>query len=63
MKLYKIIIKTHGLFGIVMNIKYVLARSKERAKDIMFQYPEYNNDRDARIIEIIEVDINKEGII
>ena len=62
MKLYRFKIETY-YFGSVRKTMYVLASSEERAKDIVFQHPEYANDIDARIVEIVEVDMNKEGVI
>lgn len=40
MKLYRFRIETY-YFGSVRKMMYVLASSEERAKEIIFQHPEY----------------------
>lgn len=62
MKLYRFRIETYYC-GLIRKTMYVLASSKERAKDIVFQHPEYANDIDAEIVEIVEIDMNKEGVL
>lgn len=62
MNLYKFTIKTY-FYGNVTYTLYVLAETEGLATNIIYDYPKFKCDEDAKIISIDKIDTSVAGII
>lgn len=57
MKLWTIHIKTYYFGNVEYNV-LILAKTKENALQLLYDYPRYRNDEDAEIQSIKEIELN-----
>ena len=62
MNLYKFTIKTY-FYGNVTYTLYVLAETEGSATNMVYDYPKFKHDEDAKIISIDKIDTSVAGII